>query len=77
MYLWGKKKAIMNILDFFSSKDYHVRYAVLHILYEIVDEENQNLIIKKLEGALFIESTLGLRKDMYSFLKELILMENV
>lgn len=77
MYLWGKKKVIMNILNFFSSKNYHVRYAALHILYEIVDEENQDLIIKKLEEALFIENTLGLRKDMYSFLKELILMKNV
>lgn len=75
-YLFGEKKSLKNILRFFSSEDYQVRYSVLHTLQQITDDTNRELILEKIEQAFKKETTLGLTKDLAKFWKQLFIEQN-
>lgn len=70
-YLFGKEDELENIFTFFNSKDYHIRYATINTLRDIVDKNNRSLIINKIKECIPIEKVRSVRIGMMQFLSDL------
>lgn len=69
LYVLGKKKSIKNITSFLNSKDYHIRCAVINILWGFLAPDNQQFIKKSLEILIKREDTIAVKKNALNLIK--------
>lgn len=60
-YIFGRKKALKEILSFLKSSDYHIRCATLNTLQYIIDSKNISSIKKEVETLLLQEDSRAVR----------------
>lgn len=70
-YLFGKKRALKEILHFLKSDDYHIRCATINALGRIVDEKNKWVIQKVLQALLVKGDFRAVTSTAESVLKEM------
>lgn len=70
-YMFGDKLALDELLLFLRNENYHIRCTAISLLYEIVDENNNEQIRNALTKLLVVEDSIAVKKRAERILSEL------
>lgn len=61
---------IQNMIDFFNSDEYSIRCSALNLLYDVMNEENEELINSAVVELLKKENTIAVKSEARKFFKK-------